>query len=144
MRKRNGPACDGCPLWGMGEDSAQVFVNCLLPNLFWCSIRSWLHVSWAPTSFSDLRVLVNSLVGAQRRLFWVGLAAMCWALWTTRNKFTIGHVFPAKPADCLFKTCVFLQQWRSLTKEEDRDALDAMLAKIHNSAISISPVHAGT
>ena len=67
---------------------------------------------------------------------------MCWTLWTTRNKFTIEHVFPAKPLDFLFKTCIFLQQWRLLIKEEDRDAFDMMISKIRASAISLSPVQA--
>jgi hypothetical protein len=81
---------------------------------------------------------------AQRRMLWVGVAAMCWTLWTTRNKFTIEHVFPAKSADCLFKTCIFLQQWRLLTKEEDRDAFDVMISKIRASANSLSSVQAGS
>ena len=84
----------------------------------------------------------NNLVGAQRRMIWVGFAVMCWTLWTTRKKFTIEHVFPAKPVDCLFKTCIFLQQWRLLTKEEDRDAFDVMMSKIRASATSLSPVRA--
>ena len=138
IRKRNDPGSDRCALCGMREDTSHIFFNCVLANLFWCCIRSWLHVSWAPTSFADLRALANSLVGAQRRLFWVGFAAMCWSLWTTRNKFTIEHVFPAKPADCLFKTCIFLQQWRLLTKEEDRDAFDDMAPKIRATATSLS------
>lgn len=64
------------------------------------------------------------------RLFWIGLAVVCWALWTTRNKFTIEHIFPAKSADCLFKACLFLQQWRLLTKLEDKHNFDLLLAKI--------------
>ena len=141
--KRNGPGSDRCALCGLRGDLSHIFFNCVLAKLFWCCIRSWVHVSWAPTSFSDLRILANSLVGAQRRLFWVGFAAMCWTLWTTRNKFTIERVLPAKPPDCLFKTCIFLQQWRLLTKEEDRDAFDVMMSKIRAIATSLPRAQAG-
>ena len=144
IRKRNGPGSDCCAPCGQREDTKHIFFTYVLAKLFWCCIRSWLHVSWRPSSFSDLRLLAINLVGAQRRMFWVGLATMCWTLWTTRNKFTIDHVFPAKPADCLFKTCIFLQQWRLLIKEEDRDAFDVMISKIRASGISLSPVQAGS
>ena len=114
------------------------FFNCVLAKLVWSCVRSWLQVSWNPSSFFDLRNLAKVLVGVTKRVFWVGLGALCWALWTIRNKFTIEHIFPSKPADVLFKSCILLQQWRSLTKEVDRDALDLLIDKIRASASHIS------
>jgi hypothetical protein len=138
IRKRNGPGMDRCALCDALEDTNHIFFHYVLAKLVWCCFRSWLQVSWAPSSFSDLRNLATSLVGVTKRLFWIGLAAVCWALWTTRNKFTIEHIFPSKPADCLYKLCMFLQQWRSLTKTEDRDNFDLLLSKIRASASSLS------
>ena len=91
----------------------------------------------APASFSELRTLASNLSGVCRRIFWVGLDALCWSLWTTRNKFTIEHVFPAKPADCLFKSCTLLQQWKSLTKVDDQDALSVLISKVWASASNL-------
>lgn len=79
------------------------------------------------------------LRGKSKRLFWVGLGAVCWVLWTTRNKFTIEGIFPAKPADLLFKISIFLQQWKFLSKPDDRDDLEVLIAKVRESAISLSP-----
>ena len=101
IKKRNGPGSDFFQLCGT----------------LWSCIRLWLGVNWNPSSFEDLRQCINSLAGRSKRVFMVGWAATCSALWTTRNKFTIEHIFPTNPVSCLFKTNVFLQQWRSLTKE---------------------------
>ena len=138
IKKRNGPGSDFCHLCGALENSDHIFFNCVLAKLVWCCVRSWLQVSWNPSSFSHIRTLAKALVGVTKRVFWVGLGALCWALWTIRNKFTIEHIFPSKPADVLFKSCILLQQWRSLTKEVDRDALDLLIDKIRASASHIS------
>jgi hypothetical protein len=45
-------------------------------------------------------------------------AAQSWALWIIRNKFTIEHKLPSQPADCFFKTAIFLQLWRPLLKNK--------------------------
>ena len=111
-----------------------LFFHCALANLIWSCVRDWLLVSWAPGSFSELRSLANNLSGVSTRIFWVGLGAFCWSLWTTRNKFTIEHVFPAKHVDCLFKSCAFLQEWKSLTKVDDQYALSMLISKVRASA----------
>lgn len=64
-------------------------------------------------------------------------AGLCWSLWTTRNKFTIEHVFPRKPTDLLFKLATVLQLWRPLTKEEDHLVYDGFITVILHTASSL-------
>lgn len=104
IRKRNGPASKFCSLCSRREDSDHILFNCDFADLLWSCTRSWLGVKWAPCSFAQLLTLANTLSGQLRRLFWFGFAAMSWALWTTRNKFTIEHVFPSKSADVATST----------------------------------------
>jgi hypothetical protein len=42
-------------------------------------------------------------------MLWTFFAAQSWALWTTRNKFTIEKKFPQQPANCIFKCLLNLQ-----------------------------------
>ena len=143
MAKRNGPSDGTCIVCGIHEDANHVFFLCPLARFAWSAMREAAGVSWDPCSLSELVALLDSVQGQGKRVLWTSIGAMRWSLWLTRNKFTIEHVFPAKPADCLFKTCIFLQQWRLLIKEEDWDAFDMMISKIRASAISLSPVQAG-
>ena len=110
IRKRNGPGSEFCHLCGALENTDHIFFHCVLAKFVWSCVTSWLQVSWNPSSFSELRTLAKVLVGVTKRVFWVGLGALCWALWTIRNKFTIEHIFPSKPTDVLFKSCILLQQ----------------------------------
>lgn len=104
IQKQNGPGSAFCALCSTIEDTNHIFFHfhCVLAKLVWGCVRSWLNTSWAPGSFSDVRLLTANLQDRSRRLFWIGLGALCWTLWTTRNKFTIEGVFPNKPADVLF------------------------------------------
>jgi hypothetical protein len=58
---------------------------------------------------------------------WIFFAAQCWALWTTRNKFTIERKFPRQPAGIIFKLMLSLQLWRPLQKHKDLGALDELI-----------------
>jgi hypothetical protein len=58
---------------------------------------------------------------------WIFFAAQCWALWTTRNKFTIERKFPRQPTDIIFKLMLSLQLWHPLQKHKDLGALDELI-----------------
>jgi hypothetical protein len=57
-------------------------------------------------------------------------AAQSWALWTTRNKFSVEAKFPKHPANVVFKTCIFFQLWRPLAKAKVHPMLDEAVAKL--------------
>lgn len=138
IRKRNGPGSAHCALCSELEDTNHIFFGCVLAKLAWDCVRSWLQVDWAPSSFSDMRLLVANIQGVPKRMFWAGLGALCWSLCTTRNKFTIEGIFPNKPAYVLFKMSIFLQQWKLLTKSADRDAMEVLINKVRASANQLS------
>ena len=95
-----------------------------------------MGISWAPADFAALRPLSTTLSGLTKRLFWFDFLAMCWTLWTTRNKFTIEKVFPSSVANVIFKLCMFLQQWKSLIKEEDKEAVVALTDHVCATVVS--------
>lgn len=66
IRKRNGPGSDRCALSSAMEDTNHIFFGCVLAKVAWCCIRSWMGVSWAPSSFSELRVLSAQLMGPRK------------------------------------------------------------------------------
>ena len=75
-------------------------------------------------------------------------AAMSWALWMTRNKFTIDVVFPRQPADCVYKSIINLQLWRPLQRSKDVELLDEavvelkrLFSKAYSLPSSLAPSH---
>lgn len=65
-----------------------------------------------------------------RRLVWLGLGALCWSLWTVRNKMLFEKKFAKQPIDVLYKLIFFLQQWKPLWKGLDHQLLEHMVEKI--------------
>jgi hypothetical protein len=59
---------------------------------------------------------------------WTLFAAQSWALWTTRNKFILESKFPKQLANLIFKTFLFMQQWRVWQKAKMLSILDEMIA----------------
>jgi hypothetical protein len=62
-------------------------------------------------------------------------AAQSWALWLIRNKLSIEKSFPKQPADCFFKTAIFLQLWRPLLKAKHVDKLDVMVGALRSCIV---------
>jgi hypothetical protein len=60
-------------------------------------------------------------------------AAQSWALWLTRNKFTIKDKFPGRPSNCIFKTILFLWLWQPLQKAKVLPQLDDAITKLNET-----------
>jgi hypothetical protein len=112
------------------EDAAHIFFTCPLAQFVWSSTRELLKVDWNPTSFGDLFAILQRFRGVSKRFLWMMFAAQSWALWTTRNKFSIEAKFPKQPANCIFETTIFLQLWRPLAKPKVHPMLDEAVPKL--------------
>jgi hypothetical protein len=53
--------------------------------------------------------------------------AQSWALWHILNKISIENLFPKQPADCVFKSIIFLQQWHQLIRIKDLEAVELLV-----------------
>jgi hypothetical protein len=62
-----------------------------------------------------------------KRAVWTFFAAQWWAIWTTRNKFTIEGKFPRQPADCIFKIILSLQLWWLLQNAKCSGMMDELI-----------------
>jgi hypothetical protein len=89
----------------------------------WSGIREAFEVQWNPEKLPEFLSILNQLTPSVRQSFWVLFVAQSWAVWHIRNKLTIEKSFPKQPADCFFKTAMFLQLWRPLLKEKHVDKL---------------------
>jgi hypothetical protein len=54
------------------------------------------------------------------------------------KQFTIEGKFPGRPANCVFKTIVFLQLWRPLQKSKALPQLDGVVAKLKETLASLN------
>jgi hypothetical protein len=112
------------------ESINHIFFSCVFARLLWSGIREAFGVQWNPTSLADFLVILQQLTPIVRQAFWILFAAQSWALWLIRNKLTIENSFPKQPADCFYKTAMFLQLWRPLLKEKHVDKMDIIIGAL--------------
>ena len=106
--------------------------SCPLARFMWSAARELLQCSWNPSCFADLYRLIDLHKGQMKRKLWICGAALCWSLWTTRNKFTIESTFPAHPAGGLYKLSMFLQVWKPMARRQDQEILQVTIGRIHS------------
>jgi membrane protein required for beta-lactamase induction len=46
-----------------------------------------------------------------------------WALWNNRNKMAIEHKYPKTPSDIIYVALSYMEKWRVLLKEDDRQQI---------------------
>jgi hypothetical protein len=127
INRRHGASNGSCALCGQLESIDHIFFVCDLAAFAWSGIREAFGVQWNPRTFQEFFAIVNSLSPGFKQVIWLLFAAQSWALWNIRNKITIEHKLPSHPADCIFKTSLFLQLWRPLLKNKLSDKMDIML-----------------
>jgi hypothetical protein len=107
---RSRGASDGnCALCGLPESVDHILFQCILAKFMWSGVRSMFGVNWNPRSLQEWFVILLTLNAQARRMIWTFFAAQSWALWTTRNKFTLENKFPQQLANYVFKCLINLQ-----------------------------------
>jgi hypothetical protein len=108
IHRRHGAVNGSCVLCGQSESVDHIFFVCDLAAFAWSGIREAFGVQWNPRTFQEFFDIVNSLAHGFKQAIWLLFAAQSWALWNIRNKITIEHKLSSHPADCIFKTSLFL------------------------------------
>jgi hypothetical protein len=142
IKPRHGNSDGNCALCGQVESVNHIFFSCVLASFMWSGIREAYGVQWNPRNISEFLTNLNQLTPILWQSFWVLFAAQSWVIWLIRNKLSIEKSFPKQPADCFFKTVMFLQLWRPLLKTKHVEKLDMMagaLRSLYRQTRDISP-----
>jgi hypothetical protein len=73
-----------------------------------------------PTSFSQFWVWAGQFMPKNEKLHMVGLAAMCWALWQSRNKICFDKKKIRSPVEIICLASSVIKYWAGLQGEEDK------------------------
>ena len=112
------------------ESSSHIIFQCIVARMVWSSLREATGCSWNPSYFAELYGLIMASNAQDRKLAWLGVGALAWSLWTTRNKATIEGIFLRHPADVVYKLVILLQLWKGLTRQRARPGVERLIARL--------------
>lgn len=91
---------------------------------FECATAIWSLMAFAfgsdcrPSNFDQYWVWISNSFPQGQQLYAMGLAAICWAIWRTRNSICFEQKIMKSPIEIVCMICLFLVYWAGLFKEE--------------------------
>jgi hypothetical protein len=139
LAKKNWKGSQKCVCCKMNETIQHLFIQCPLAKMFWRFIfyatnlnqpRSINHMfgNWHNNEHKEIKQLI-----------WVGVTAICWAIWECRNDIVFKKTKFNSILQVIFKGAYWLRFWAQLQREEQaKDILIAMNKKLEVIALQIA------
>jgi hypothetical protein len=112
---------ENCILCGRPENIDHLVFECSLARFVWSFLGESLGWQGYPRGMDDLTA--NWLTGGFNVSYQMGLACfaeVAWAIWLTRNKMCMSHIFPNNCIDAIYTCLSFMQKWCILAGESAR------------------------
>jgi len=74
-----------CSFCSTPETIEHLFFGCAMARYCWSLVSIVIGADCRPSSFSQIWVWAAKYMPHHKKIFMVSLAAICWALWRTRN-----------------------------------------------------------
>jgi hypothetical protein len=138
LAKKNWKGSQQCVRCNMNETIQHMFLDCPSAKMIWTFIfyatnltqpRSISHMfgTWLSNQHKDFKPLI-----------WVGVAAICWAIWKCRNGIVFKKTKFNSVLQVIFRGAYWLRFWAQLQrKEQAKDTLIAMSRKLEVVALQI-------
>ena len=104
----------------------------------WSLVAMVAGADCRPNSFDQFWLWARRYIPAGKKLYMVGLAAICWALWKARNAMCFEDKKIRSPTEIICMACPFLLFWTELQTgdsgkmlEEGAEALKATTLHYH-------------
>ena len=135
MKKRNWPGNPRCSFCRSVETSQHLFFTCPVARVAWRTIGCVLGTDLCPNNIWQF--FSRCYVFLPDRFYTFGLAAVCWAIWNSRNQVTFEHKQLKTPFNVVYSACGFLIYWAGLMTGADREAMErgAKMLKTNASAM---------
>ena len=134
MKKRGWKGNPKCSFCGENETSQHLFFACPVAKVTWRSVACMLGTDLCPNSLWQAYSWCYVYFPNGEIFYTVGIAALCWAIWTCRNGVTFESKRLQTPFECCFSMCAFLGYWAGLLKQEDAVDLRTGVDMLKNSA----------
>ena len=117
------------------EDGHHLFFGCLTAKYVWSLLAYPLGSDCRPGSLDRYWIWVNNIMPQGHSMHAVGLAAVCWAIWRTRNAVCFDNKKIKSPTEIVCMICSFLTYWAGLLKEDLKNQVSLGAEAIKTAAL---------
>jgi len=118
LTKKNWTGSQKCCGCNSNETIQHLFLDCPYARLVWRII----FFATGLTPPRSIRHMFNSWLSNQskkiRRVIWVGVAAVCWAIWRCRNNLIFNKIKVNSVLQVIFRGMYWFRFWAQLQREE--------------------------
>ena len=108
----------------------------------WSLVALVIGADCRPCSFQQFWEWSNRYMPMVGKFHFVGLAAICWAIWKTRNSICFDKKMIRSPTEIICLASSFISFWAELQAEEDKKVLEDGGAALKIAALSFHPKEA--
>ena len=101
----------------------------------WSLVASVLGASHRPISFGQFWQWASVLLPNRKHFHIIGLAAICWALWTTRNDSCFEKKAIRSPTKIVCSASSFIKYWAGPQTGRNKEELEAGAAALLKTAL---------
>jgi hypothetical protein len=121
LLKRGGKCTKNCLFCGKEESINHLFFACPLARYIWnivsCATALKCQFDNVENCFN---VWLKGFGGKKRKMLSLGVTAVLWGIWKTRNLACFEHKWPSKPIEVLHKICYRINWWANLQAMEEK------------------------
>ena len=118
MKKRFWPGNPCCSFYNQLEPPSHLLFLCPVSTVVWRTVWALLGTDSCPNSIWQYYTWIYSFLPGFEKIYTVGLAAICWAIWLARKRATLECKWINSPFEIVFTACAFLMYWAGLQKPE--------------------------
>jgi hypothetical protein len=100
------------------ESVQHIFFECLTAKYIWSLLAYSLGAECRPGNMNQYWIWINNILSQCPQMQAVGLAAVCWAVWKTRNVVCFDDRRVKSPTEIICMICSFLTYWAGLLNED--------------------------
>jgi hypothetical protein len=135
--KRRWKGCTKCGFCTQQETIQQLFFDCPMARLVWGCVAVAFGIN-KPNSVQHLfGSWLRSFLKKQRNLVVIGVAALCWAIWISRNDLVFNKSQFVSILQVVFRGVFWIRSWAILSKDDGRNSLKAGGLLLESVAMAI-------
>ena len=135
LLKRNWSGDLSCAFCNETETIPHIFFECPLAKYIWSLVAHVLGATCRPTSFEQFWTWIYLVLKKGKKIYMVGLSAICWAIWLTRNNFSFEGKIIISPTEIICLASSFISYCAGFQKGNDKEALEIGAETLKQTAL---------